>query len=423
MKRILPEGRLICLACLLMGTSLVAHPDNAFGNKDTGRERTLDWNTVKQLVTSHPALAAAEYQIEAAQNRVGSATAADNPELEGAVGYGRARDGDQTRVEWGISLSIPLDWIARRNAQGDAARALVKSAEQEKAVLKRDILLALRLLFVDVLYHQQRVRVFESLAEEGDRLSRLVDARVQNGESRSVEAVQMRVEAEKISAALVLARAELQISRDRLGVWLASPPGTVILATGDVSALPAEPSTDREKMEHSIAQHPIYGLAEAELAVAAASARREEREKIPAFAMTPFFDSELDRRAFGVGVSMSLPLWNRNRGNIDAARSQIKSREASLENVKRELQGNLLEYQTSCRAAIAVAARFRDVILPDADTAASTMRRTWELGETTLFEVISANRMRIEVQLELVSAFERAQQSCSRFSIAAGEEL
>lgn len=423
MNLIQPNGLILRVICLLACMSLTARPHVSWSRDDNQQELKLNWKAVKKLVAVHPALEGATHNINAANGMVLTAGTGENPELEGTVGYGMARDGDEKRVEWGVSLSIPLDWIARRSARRDAAMAGLKTAEQEKIALQRDIVLELRVLFLELLFNQERVRVFETLARETGRLSEMVASRVQNGESRNVEAVQMRVEAEKISADLVLARAALQISRDRLGVWLAGKPGTAIVAEGDIAALPTVPSLDNRHIESTIAQHPAYRVAEAEIAGAAASATREEKEKIPDIAISPFFDSELDRRAVGVGVSVSLPLMNRNRGSIEAAYSRYKSKQASLETVKRELHATLLEYRTSCTAARNVAALYQNVILPDAETAANTIRRTYELGEATLFEAISATRMRIEVQLQLVDALESAQQSCIRFNDAAGKEL
>ena len=149
----------------------------------------------------------------------------------------------------------------------------------------------------------------------------------------------------------------------------------------------------------------------------------EKRERIPDWALTPFFDSELDRRAVGVGIAFELPLWNHNRGNIDKSRNALLEHEAQREMLLLELRSELVELEASCGAGALVAASYRDRILPQVASVAQTVERTYQLGEASLFEVLSATHALIETRLQFVSAALNAQIACSRLAAMKGDDL
>lgn len=382
-------------------------------------EVRVEWNNVLEMVEEHPAIQSQSHRIEAAKSGVKAAGAVPNPELEGTAGYGMANDGSESRIEWGLSLSIPLDWLGKRSARIDVASAEVRATELKREALRRDVLLQLRLLFWELLYNQERVNALRQLSAQTDGLAKIVQTRVDSGESRSVEAVQVKVEAQKIFGELVLAQSELQISQNRLGTWINSDSRRVLVAVGDATILPVIPPASIP-VEKLLASHPDLRAEEAQLAVTSAAIKTEKKERIPEFAVAPFYDSELDRRAVGVGLSIGLPLWNFNTGNIEKAQSRFLAEKASLELRRREIRSDLLAYRTTCEAGINVATSYRDQILPEAQKASDTIKRTYELGEATLFETLVASRTLIETHLQFVAASLQAQKACSRFAAATG---
>ena len=61
--------------------------------------------------------------------------------------------------------------------------------------------------------------------------------------------------------------------------------------------------------------------------------------------------------------------------------------------------------------------------MPRSETAASTMERTYQLGEASLLEVIDARRTLLDSRRLYLSALAQAQLDCSRLGALAGEEL
>ena len=407
------------LNVVALGAMLFLGVSSAVATTPDSKEIQITWSDLQAMVDAHPSLRTQQYEIETARSAVTAAGAVPNPELEAEVGYGKAREGAESRLEWGVSLSIPLDWLGKRDARITAAQASVRVHESAKEALRRDVTLQLHLLFKTLLYQQERIAALRELTVQTDALNKIVQTRVDNGESRAIEAVQIRVEAGKISTELVIAESELKISQQRLAAWMNVAHDVILVAKGDATLLPNSPQST-SSLEKHVLNSPDMNMLQAEVDAAQATIEAEKRERIPEIAVAPFFDSELDKRSVGLGISFALPLWNFNNGNIQVAQGDYQAKKTRLELRRREIESELLSYRTSCDAAIEVAASYEKQILPDAQLVFKTINRTYELGEATLVEVISASRTLIETHLQFLTASLQAQEACSRFVASTG---
>ena len=123
----------------------------------------ISWSDVLSVAENHPAIRAKRHRVAAVKSEVIAAKAVPNPELEASAGFGMAIDGSESRIEWGVGLSIPLDWLGKRGSRINVANAQVKVAELDEDSLRREVLLQLRLLFWDLVYNQEQVTELQAL--------------------------------------------------------------------------------------------------------------------------------------------------------------------------------------------------------------------------------------------------------------------
>lgn len=382
----------------------------------------LTWPDVVRLAEAHPRLAADQLQIAAARKGVDAAGAVPNPTLEGGLGRGQARAGNESRAESELALSIPFGWIAQRGSKLEAAGAEVDVALAESKASRRDVLLQLRTLFWGLAYEQARVGVLETLAAQTSKLAQTVRRRVETGEVRPVEAPLVEIELEKVTGELDAARTLLLARQAALARWLAVPPGQTLAANADLSALPVV--LDREAaLARARATDPSLMAVSARSRVLAADVRTERKAPIPSFSLRGFATDELDRKAWGVGISVDIPVWNWNTGRIAQAEAKLAAGRRQAEATALEVETTVIEAQAACSASVATAKRFRDNIVPRSETAAFTMERTYQLGEASLLPVIDARRTLLESRRLCLNALAQAQLDCSRLSALAGEEL
>ena len=382
----------------------------------------VTWPDIVRLVGQHPRLAAGKFQTDATRGAVKTAGAAPNPTLDGTVGHGRAQTGDASRMEWGVTLTVPLGWIAQRGSKIAAAEAEVAVSTAEGAALRQDVLLQLKTLFWHLAYEQARGVSLAALEAQTVKLAQTVKRRVEKGEARPVEATRVEIELEKVATELESARSALSARQATLSLWLGSSTGKTIVAVADLSALPVVLDLDTARAKTQ-ATHPAVAVARARMHALTAELDTENLARVPAFSLAGFTANELDRRAYGVGLAVTLPLWNWNGGGIAQAEAKLAAGRKQAEATSLDLETTVIETQVACQSSVLTAARLGRNMVPRSEAVALVMERTYQLGEASLLEVIDSRRTLLDSKRLYLSALVQAQIDCTRLGVLVGEEL
>jgi cobalt-zinc-cadmium efflux system outer membrane protein len=125
---------------------------------------------------------------------------------------------------------------------------------------------------------------------------------------------------------------------------------------------------------------------------------------MPDLGLTLFQENEIDREGDGVLLGIRLPLWNANRGDIARARSAAEVSGAEAGSVRislaAELEGRLRDLQIAGEQA-----RLLDSeLLPAATRSVELARFSYEEGETSLLDLLDAQRTYRDTQREAIEA-------------------
>jgi len=380
----------------------------------------LTWQEIVRLVDRHPRLAAAQLKVTAARGAADAAGAAPNPSLDTTLAHGEARDGPQSRLERGFEVTLPLEWIAKRGYQVEAATAEVAVTMEEAKAIRRDVLLQLRVLFWSLAYDQARVAALEDLESQTADLVRSIKRRVETGEVRPSEGIRVEIELERVTSDLDAARSSLRAHQEQLQLWMVSANGQELVLDADITSVPRALDLETALTE-ARSRHPSLDAVRARIRALTAEVDVERIARVPSVAIKGFTVDELDRRAFGGGVAITLPLWNWNSGRIAEAEAQLEAGKQQLDYETREIESSIIAAQGACLAASETAVRYRERILPRSQSAASTMEKTYQLGEASLLEVIDARRVLVETRSQYLSALVQAHLDCSRLHVLAGQ--
>ena len=284
-----------------------------------------------------PASAEAAALVDAAEARVRQARVRPNPSLDlsaenvaGSGPYNGFGGGD-----FSLSFSQDLELWGRRPARVNAARA-----DAGAASLRRDLALIetagrLALTYAEAEAAQRRAALAEealslSVADAGAAL-----ALVEEGREPLLRGIQAESEAAAARAAFDEAKAERDAAFARLSAVAMLPTPVTSIEAGLLDA-----STTRSSL--SDREAPAVRVAEAE---ATAAERRIDVERIngrpdvAASVGVTRFGAE-DQTALTFGLSLPLPLFDRNRGNIDAAQAEFRAADARLAGARQEAEAD-----------------------------------------------------------------------------------
>ena len=130
-----------------------------------------------------------------------------------------------------------------------------------------------------------------------------------------------------------------------------------------------------------------------------------------------------DRSTFGVGLGVTLPIWNHNQGGIALAQADLgraEARERQRERmIRTEVESALRQFQVSAERLNAV----RTGLLPRAEESRTIAEALYQEGATSLLQLLDAQRAFSEARLRAHQIFFEYQVSRSLLDRAVGTEL
>lgn len=284
-----------------------------------------------------PATLEAEALSEAAEARARQARVRPNPtlalEAENAFGTGPFSGYDN--AETTLSISQDLELWGRRTARINAARAEAGTAALQRDLAVVDAAGRLALVYAEAEAAQRRA----DLAEESLALT-IADARaalalVEEGREPLLRGIQGESEAAAARANRDEAQAEREAAFARLTAIAMSPTPVTTIDVSLLDQAPAEAGVAR-------ADAPAVRVAEAQRTAAERRIdveRIRTRPDISASVGVRRYEME-DATALTFGVSMPLPLFDRNRGNIEAAQAELRVADARLMGARQDAQAD-----------------------------------------------------------------------------------
>lgn len=295
------------------------------------------FETLLQQISAAPAIVEADALLDAAQARVRQARVRTNPTLaldvENVFGDGPYKGAGDAETTLGLTQDLEL-WGRR------AARVGVSQAEAGTAALRRDLAVVdsagrLALVYAEAEAADRRFQ----LAEEALSIT-LADAKaalalVEEGREPMVRAIQAESEAASTRALLDEAQAEREAAFARLTAVAMLPAPVTLIPSTLIDQTPAAVAASGDGT-------PLVRVSEAERDVAE---RRIAFERIRArpdiTASLGFRKFEAERAtALTLGVSMPLPLFDRNRGNIEASQAEFRAAGARLITARQDAQAD-----------------------------------------------------------------------------------
>jgi cobalt-zinc-cadmium efflux system outer membrane protein len=106
----------------------------------------------------------------------------------------------------------------------------------------------------------------------------------------------------------------------------------------------------------------------------------------------------------GFGVSFPLPIWNLNKGNIDAARASVDQSNLALAKLRAQMDGDLISAEAAHDEAAERLKNYQDHIRPQADSARASVIFKFDKGGATLVDLLEAERSDNDVRIATAQA-------------------
>lgn len=302
-----------------------------------------------------------------------------------------------------LGLSQPVELGGKRGKRIAQARSALDAASAGSADAQRVDRYEVRRAF----WHAVRVRDRRALAEQASRRSeetvRISRVRFETQDISRADLEKVELEAMKLQNDLADARTEERGALAELLMRVGSGAPTLVSVSGDLAQRPVDP--DEAKLVVLARQRrPDLRAARARADAARAALALAEAQAIPDLTVGVGYTRSFavavgdNPDSLGVNLSLPLPLFHRNQGEIQKARIEADraghAADALEARIAQEVAAALSRYDT----AGAKVDRYDGGALQRADHALQVAESTWRAGDRSLLEYLEAERTWIELR-------------------------
>ena len=155
-----------------------------------------------------------------------------------------------------------------------------------------------------------------------------------------------------------------------------------------------------------ISQNPDIARWDTEIAKGRAAIKLKDANAIPdvTIGAGPRYFNETNNNAFVMGISVPIPLFNRNQGERLEARYNLSKAEEQRKATQIKVLMDLAQAYQELSSAYLSAAALKETALPGAQSAFNAAQEGYREGKFSYLQVIDAQRTLFEIKRQYVTA-------------------
>lgn len=305
----------------------------------------------------------------------------------------------------GFQQEIPV--AGKKRLDAAAAEKQVREAELALKQDRYDLFTAVRQQFYTTLAAQKRVEVLSELREVLGKSLEVGQKLKQARESSQIDVLLLRIDYQQAQVNVRQAQALLEGQRRQLAAIVGLPQLGAVTALGELST--QLPGFDEEAAQrYVVANHTSILSADAEIQRAKILLERARVEPYPNPYMGPAyqFGNIQGSSQFWFNIQFSIPVWDRNQGNILNARATVREAIESRTTAQNDLLARLADALARYRAARALAEEYERTIIPDAQEVMRLAQSAYARGLFEFARFLQAQRTVVESRSRSVDLLE-----------------
>lgn len=283
-------------------------------------------------------LLAQRYNIGKAEALLIQASLFENPTVSfEQIAYNKeTKQYFNTPIQYAIEIEQVINLSGKRAKQKEIERYNIEIAKQEFEMLLRELKYVLHTNLIESCYTQKSITVFDKEIESLEHLIRVYNEQYSKGnisliEKSRLEALLFALKTEQLE----YINKQNDIQKQLRLLLNLKPDITVIPTLGE----PNLNSILIDDFNHLLSNHPQLRIARIQTQQEEANLALQKKLRIPDIALKGVYDkaSNVSIDYVGVGVSVALPFFNRNQGNIKAAKAQLAQNKLQHEYIENEI--------------------------------------------------------------------------------------
>lgn len=333
---------------------------------DEGRVITLT-ELQDIAVENNPSLQQAVARVEAARGRMIQAGLYPNP----TIGYeGDTLGTADTNGYNGGFVTQQIVTAGKLQLAQTSAMMEMRASEYDLRTTRIEVATAVRRLYFSILVEQEKIRLYQSIQRLSQEVYEAQRTLVAGGESAVYEPLQLRVLAVLASNNVLTAKNALAAYWRQLSASIGVPDLPACKAYGSIEM--EVPQIElQQAFDLMLARNADLTAAQFRITGNQYNLRLQRVTPIPDVTVYSALQRDStspltpNRTTFNMQVSVPVPVFNRNQGNISTARATLVDADRNYTTVRNQLQSDLADAYNRYVTSQAIVTNYRDIILPD----------------------------------------------------------
>ncbi len=402
---------LLCLTVLLSGFNRLngyAAEEIPLPSPDAQAETAVKGGiTLEELImlaeSNSPTLRQAAAAVEAARGNAVQVGLYPNPSL---IGGANQIVGNQSQYYAALSQEIVTKHKLQLNRAAATQAAL--QAEQEFVLTRFQLLTNVRQGYMMALAAQRRNEVLIRLVEIATKSMQAAERLQQAGEGTRTDTLLFEIEVEKAEVAVENSEAKMKATRRQLAAIIGIRDMDIGRINGNLL----------ESLDHIAQQVLLDGyvpfnasvqIAQLEIERSKYLIRRAEVEPFPNVTVYAGYQRQIEPALHNMGLltlSLPVPLWNQNQGNISSAYANLSKAYADVDTVQNTISKQMADAGGRYRISDQQAQRFERKIVPKAREGVKIIQEGFSQGQFDFLRLLQAQRILVESNLGFIDALE-----------------
>ncbi|MBI4470280.1 MAG: TolC family protein [Acidobacteria bacterium] len=407
------------------------NPDSRNVENPEGRISLRD--ALALALIQSPELATFAWEIRAREARILQASRPPNPVINTLVeefgatsrltGPGLTGLGGVIQPQATIQLSQLIELGGKRAARQRLAALSRDLATWDYETARIDVLTRVTGVFLDVLASQQAVALAEQTTTIVEQVQQAVGLRVEAGIVSPIERTRADVALASVRIEWDRARRTLEADRRRLAALWGSSSARFESAEGDLSVLPPMPTF--AELQERVSRNPELARWAAEIAQREAALIVERSKRVPDVTISAGYRrfTQIGGNAFVVGASVSLPLFDRNRGGVQEARDRVSKASEEQRAAQVRVTTMLAEAYRALSSAKDEIDSLASSVLPGTRSAFEGVTEGYRFGKFGFLEVLDAQRTLVSANTQYLRALSNYHQAAAEVERLIGVPL
>ena len=356
---------------------------------------TLTYRTaLAKTLLDNPLLQSFAWQVRVKEAERIQASLLPNPvlgaEMEnfGGTGPFEGYDARETTIRLSQKVLLGADRMKRKRMAG----LTTELAGWDYETQRLNTLTRLTQAYTSALEAQLQWKQQEELLEVARQFYESVSAQVTAGKVSKLEQTKAQVELSRARIELENRRNAMESAFTTLASFWGSDSAQFNMIKGELEVPASIPS--HPFVAEFIGRNPDVARWATEIQQREASLSFEQSKGIPDITISGGYRrmEDIGAEAAIIGFSIPIPFFNRNQGNVKAARYELNRAETLRESARIEVQKSLQNRYNALQAALYEAEQLQSEVLPGAESAYEAAQIGYREGKFDFLEVLDAQR-------------------------------